>query len=219
MRPSSRAFPAGARPRARSFEEAVSALRADEAHAEAGRCLRCDIRETASAHCGASIGATLWLSKSRFASTASLYAATEGQTIFQVAAASGRTIPSLCYLEGLSSPGACRLCLVEVAGVGRLLPACTTPARRRHVRRHQLRDARAPPPDGAGTAVHRTQPRLLRLRLQRALRTAVDGAEAGDDACRLSVQLPAAAGGHVASAIRAGPQSLHPVLALRAGVR
>jgi NADH-quinone oxidoreductase subunit F len=35
-----------ARTRARSFEEAVSALRADEAHAEAGRCLRCDIRET-----------------------------------------------------------------------------------------------------------------------------------------------------------------------------
>jgi bidirectional [NiFe] hydrogenase diaphorase subunit len=58
-----------------------------------------------------------------------LCTATDGQTIFQVAAASGRTIPSLCYLEGLSAPGSCRLCLVEVEGVGRLLPACTTPAR------------------------------------------------------------------------------------------
>ena len=52
-----------------------------------------------------------------------LYSAAEGQTIFQVAQANGRTIPSLCYMEGLSAPGSCRLCLVEVAGVGRLLPA------------------------------------------------------------------------------------------------
>ena len=58
-----------------------------------------------------------------------LYAATEGQTILQVAADNNRSIPTLCYLEGLSAPGSCRLCLVEVAGVGRLLPACTTPAR------------------------------------------------------------------------------------------
>jgi bidirectional [NiFe] hydrogenase diaphorase subunit len=57
-----------------------------------------------------------------------LYAATEGQTIFQVAAENGRAIPALCHMEGLSSPGSCRLCLVQVAGVGRLVPACTTPA-------------------------------------------------------------------------------------------
>jgi bidirectional [NiFe] hydrogenase diaphorase subunit len=31
-------------------------------------------------------------------------------------------------MEGLSAVGACRLCVVEVAGVNRLLPACTTPA-------------------------------------------------------------------------------------------
>jgi len=30
-------------------------------------------------------------------------------------------------MEGVSSAGSCRLCLVEVSGVGRLLPACTTP--------------------------------------------------------------------------------------------
>jgi bidirectional [NiFe] hydrogenase diaphorase subunit len=57
-----------------------------------------------------------------------LYSATEGQTILQVATENGRSIPALCHMEGLSSPGSCRLCLVEVAGVGRLMPACTTPA-------------------------------------------------------------------------------------------
>jgi bidirectional [NiFe] hydrogenase diaphorase subunit len=30
-------------------------------------------------------------------------------------------------MKGLAAVGACRLCIVEVAGVGRLLPACTTP--------------------------------------------------------------------------------------------
>ena len=58
-----------------------------------------------------------------------LCTATEGQTIFQVAQANGRYIPSLCHMEGLSSAGSCRLCLVEVQGIGRLLPACTTPVR------------------------------------------------------------------------------------------
>ena len=57
-----------------------------------------------------------------------LCTATEGDTIYQVAQANGHSIPSLCYMEGLSSPGSCRLCLVEVAGVGKLLPSCTTPA-------------------------------------------------------------------------------------------
>ena len=32
--------------RAKTFDEAVSALRPEEAYAEASRCLRCDIRET-----------------------------------------------------------------------------------------------------------------------------------------------------------------------------
>jgi bidirectional [NiFe] hydrogenase diaphorase subunit len=35
-------------------------------------------------------------------------------------------IPTLCNLPGLSTVGACRMCLVEVKGVNRLLPACTT---------------------------------------------------------------------------------------------
>jgi len=51
----------------------------------------------------------------------------EGKTVLDAARAAGRTIPTLCHLEGLDDVGACRLCLVEVSGSGRLLPACTTP--------------------------------------------------------------------------------------------
>ncbi len=56
-----------------------------------------------------------------------LIAAQEGQTILEVARANGREIPTLCYLKGLSAVGACRVCVVELAGTDRLLPACTTP--------------------------------------------------------------------------------------------
>jgi bidirectional [NiFe] hydrogenase diaphorase subunit len=59
-----------------------------------------------------------------------LCSANEGQTVFQVAKANGKFIPSLCHMEGLSSAGSCRLCLVEVSGIDRLLPACTTPIQR-----------------------------------------------------------------------------------------
>ena len=54
-------------------------------------------------------------------------AAHQGQTILEVARASGKYIPTLCWLENLTPVGACRLCIVEVSGVNRLLPACTTP--------------------------------------------------------------------------------------------
>jgi bidirectional [NiFe] hydrogenase diaphorase subunit len=54
-------------------------------------------------------------------------AASPGQTVLEVARTSDKYIPALCYMEGLTSVGACRLCVVEVAGVGRLVPACTTP--------------------------------------------------------------------------------------------
>jgi bidirectional [NiFe] hydrogenase diaphorase subunit len=53
--------------------------------------------------------------------------ATEDQTILGAARANGKYIPTLCFLDGLTAVGSCRLCLVEVSGVGRLLPACTTP--------------------------------------------------------------------------------------------
>jgi bidirectional [NiFe] hydrogenase diaphorase subunit len=56
-----------------------------------------------------------------------LISALEGQTILQAAKAAGKYIPTLCDLDGLTAVGACRLCIVEVQGIDRLLPACTTP--------------------------------------------------------------------------------------------
>jgi len=56
-----------------------------------------------------------------------LITAQEGQSILEVARANGKEIPTLCYLKGLSAVGACRVCVVELAGTDRLLPACTTP--------------------------------------------------------------------------------------------
>jgi bidirectional [NiFe] hydrogenase diaphorase subunit len=55
-----------------------------------------------------------------------LLTAPAGQTILQTARENGIEIPTLCHLDGLSDVAACRLCLVEVAGTPRLLPACVT---------------------------------------------------------------------------------------------
>jgi bidirectional [NiFe] hydrogenase diaphorase subunit len=52
--------------------------------------------------------------------------AEEGATVLQAADEAGIKIPTLCHLEGIYDVGACRLCLIEVAGVPKLLPACTT---------------------------------------------------------------------------------------------
>ena len=52
--------------------------------------------------------------------------AREDETLIEVCRENGIPIPSLCYLDGLSIWGACRLCVVEVAGQGRLLAACST---------------------------------------------------------------------------------------------
>jgi bidirectional [NiFe] hydrogenase diaphorase subunit len=55
-----------------------------------------------------------------------LVSAGEGQTLLDVCRESGAWLPTLCHLDGLSEVGACRLCLVEVKGAGRPLPACST---------------------------------------------------------------------------------------------
>ena len=52
--------------------------------------------------------------------------ATETTTILEAAQEASMFIPTLCSLEGLSLISACRLCLVEVKGVNKLLPACVT---------------------------------------------------------------------------------------------
>lgn len=50
--------------------------------------------------------------------------ALRGQTILEVARENGIDIPTLCHLDGLSDVGACRMCLVEIKGSNKLLPAC-----------------------------------------------------------------------------------------------
>ena len=52
--------------------------------------------------------------------------AEETETVLNAAADAGIQIPTLCRLEGLSNVGACRMCLVEVTGTTKLLPACVT---------------------------------------------------------------------------------------------
>ncbi|MBI5669259.1 MAG: bidirectional hydrogenase complex protein HoxU [Chloroflexi bacterium] len=52
--------------------------------------------------------------------------ANQDETILEVARENGIYIPTLCEIEGLSPHGGCRLCLVEVKGVNKLLPACVT---------------------------------------------------------------------------------------------
>lgn len=50
----------------------------------------------------------------------------EDQTILEVAREYDIHIPTLCYMEGLSKLGACRMCMVEIKGSNRLMPACVT---------------------------------------------------------------------------------------------
>jgi bidirectional [NiFe] hydrogenase diaphorase subunit len=49
-----------------------------------------------------------------------------GQTILAAAREAGIDIPTLCYLEGVTPAAACRMCLVEVEGSAKLLPACAS---------------------------------------------------------------------------------------------
>lgn len=55
-----------------------------------------------------------------------MISAREGETILEVAQDHEIHIPTLCHLEGVGDVGACRVCLVEVEGIPKLLPACTT---------------------------------------------------------------------------------------------
>ena len=52
--------------------------------------------------------------------------AREGETILEAAQDARIHIPTLCHLDGVGDVGACRVCLVEVEGIPKLLPACTT---------------------------------------------------------------------------------------------
>lgn len=48
----------------------------------------------------------------------------DGTTILEAAALAGIPIPNLCYLKGINEIGACRVCVVELKGKDKLLPAC-----------------------------------------------------------------------------------------------
>jgi NADH-quinone oxidoreductase subunit G len=50
----------------------------------------------------------------------------KGTTIIEAAKTIGTKVPHYCYHPGLSSPAMCRLCLVEVEGAPKLMPACVT---------------------------------------------------------------------------------------------
>ncbi len=52
----------------------------------------------------------------------------EDETILELARENGIFVPTLCHLEGLSDIGACRLCLIEIKGVPKLMPACVVRA-------------------------------------------------------------------------------------------
>ena len=145
--------------------------------------------------------------------------AAEGQTILDAARASGKSIPTLCFLEGLSPVGACRLCMVEVSGVDRLFPACTTPAQ-------------------DGMSVVTTSPRLSRYRRMTVELLLVERNHVcavcvsnghcelqdmaytmGITSVRFAYNFPRLQVDVVASPLRARPQPLHPVYALRAHLR
>ncbi len=51
-----------------------------------------------------------------------------GETILDVARRLNIEIPTLCHDDRLAPTGACRLCVVEVKGFDRFVPACHTPA-------------------------------------------------------------------------------------------
>jgi bidirectional [NiFe] hydrogenase diaphorase subunit len=54
--------------------------------------------------------------------------ARENETLLEVCREHEVPLPTLCHLDGLGDIGACRLCLVEVKGSNKLLPACVTRA-------------------------------------------------------------------------------------------
>ncbi|MEX0911953.1 MAG: 2Fe-2S iron-sulfur cluster-binding protein [Gemmatimonadota bacterium] len=50
----------------------------------------------------------------------------KGTRMIDAAARVGADVPHYCYHAGLSAPAQCRMCLVEVEGVPKLLPACVS---------------------------------------------------------------------------------------------
>ena len=69
-----------------------------------------------------------------------LLSARSGEPLLNVLKERNINLPTLCHMEGLSERGGCRLCMVEVVGTNKLLPACvTTVAEGMSVRTHSER--------------------------------------------------------------------------------
>ena len=71
--------------------------------------------------------------------------AAKGTTILQAAEKAGIPLPHLCYLKEINEIAACRMCMVEVDGTDRLVPACNTPVQEGMViqtNTHRIRQAR-----------------------------------------------------------------------------
>jgi len=52
----------------------------------------------------------------------------QGETLLEACREHDVLVPTLCHADGLSDVATCRLCLVEVKGIPRLVPACATRA-------------------------------------------------------------------------------------------
>ncbi len=55
--------------------------------------------------------------------------AKQGQMVLQACNDADVSVPQYCYHPGLSIVASCRICLVEVEGIPKLVPACQTPVR------------------------------------------------------------------------------------------
>ena len=55
-----------------------------------------------------------------------LVSARRGQMLLEVIKERDTEIPTLCHMEGLTERGGCRLCVIELQGTSKLLPACIT---------------------------------------------------------------------------------------------
>jgi ferredoxin len=145
--------------------------------------------------------------------------AREDETILELAQENGIFIPTLCHLEGVHDVGACRLCLVEVKGTSKLLPACMTYAE----------EGWRSSPTRSGLLTYRRQV----LDLLFSERNHVCAVCVSNGHCELQwlaeklgishvgvpYLYPQLGGGRLPLLLRARPQPLHPLHALRARLR
>jgi ferredoxin len=147
-----------------------------------------------------------------------MVSAQEGTMLLAVLREQGIEMPTLCHLDGLSERGGCRLCMVEL-GSGRLQASCVTPVQE-------------------GMVVNTHSERLVKYRqmileLLFAERNHIcavcvmnghcelqwEAAKIGMDHVRFDYLQPGSGHGRQPRALRAGPQPLHPLHALRARLR